>query len=48
MADIPGATNALPGPFTLVQTSSAAVSIPGGSRVTAMIGQGQTNDTVFK
>jgi len=46
MADIPGATNALPGPFTLVQTSSAAVSIPGGSRVTAMIGQGQTNETV--
>lgn len=46
MADIAGATNALPGPFTLVQTQSASVSIPGGSRVTAMIGQGQTNATI--
>src|SRR5579864_1773420 len=46
MADIPGASNALPGPFTLVQTQSAAVAIPGGSRVTAMIGQGQANITV--
>ena len=46
MADIPGATNALPGTFTLVQTQSAGVSIPGGSRVTAMIGQGQTNQTI--
>lgn len=47
MANIPGATNALPGPFTLVQTTSAAVAIPGGSRVTAMIGQGQTNETII-
>ena len=46
MPDIPGATNALPGVFTLVQTQSASVSIPGGSRVTAMIGQGQTNATI--
>lgn len=46
MADIPGATNALPGPFTLVQTTSASVALPGGSLVTAMIGQGQTNETV--
>jgi hypothetical protein len=45
-ADIPGATNALPGPYTLVQTVSAATSIPGGSRVTAMIGQGYTNQTI--
>jgi hypothetical protein len=45
-ADIPGATNALPGPFTLVQTQSASTSIPGGSRVTAMIGQGYTNQTI--
>lgn len=47
MADIPGATNALPGPYTLVQTVSASVSIPGGSRVTAMIGQGQANATII-
>lgn len=46
MADIPGATNALPGVFTLVQTQAAGASIPGGSRVTAMIGQGQTNVTI--
>jgi hypothetical protein len=46
MANIPGATNALPGPFTLVQTQSASVTIPGGSRVTAMIGQGQANATI--
>lgn len=46
MADIPGATNALPGTFTQVVTQSAAVSIPGGSRVTAMIGQGQTSETI--
>lgn len=46
MADIPGAENALPGVFTLVQTQSAATSIPIGSRVTAMIGQGQTDATI--
>jgi len=46
MADIPGATNALPGVFTLVQTVGAGAAIPGGSRVTAMIGQGQSNVTI--
>jgi hypothetical protein len=46
MSDIPGATNALPGVFTLVQTQAAGAAIPGGSRVTAMIGQGQTNGTI--
>lgn len=46
MADIPGATNALPGPFTLVQTQSASVALPGGSLVTAMIGQGLKNETI--
>lgn len=45
-ADIPGATNALPGPYTLVQTQSASTSISGGSLVTAMIGQGYTNQTI--
>jgi hypothetical protein len=44
MANIPGATNALPGPFTDVITQSSGVAIPGGSRVVAMIGQGSTNE----
>jgi hypothetical protein len=46
MANIPGATNALPGVFTNVITQSSGVAIPGGSRVTAMIGQGSTNETL--
>jgi hypothetical protein len=45
-ADIPGATNALPGPYTLVQTQSASSALPGGALVTAMIGQGYTNQTI--
>jgi hypothetical protein len=46
MANIPGATNALPGVFTDVITQSSGVAIPGGSRVVAMIGQGSTNETL--
>ena len=44
MANIPGATNALPGAFTDVITQSSGVALPGGSRVVAMIGQGSTNE----
>jgi hypothetical protein len=44
MANIPGATNALPGVFTDVITQSSGVAIPGGSRVVAMIGQGSTSE----
>lgn len=47
MANIPGATNALPGVFTNVITQSSGVAIPGGSRVVAMIGQGSTNETLI-
>ena len=47
MANIPGATNALPGVFTNVITQSSGVAIPGGGRVTAMIGQGTTNETII-
>jgi hypothetical protein len=47
MANIPGATNALPGVFTDVITQSSGVAIPGGSRVTAMIGQGTTQQTII-
>lgn len=46
MANIPGATNALPGVFTDVVTQSSGVAIPGGSRVTAMIGQGTTSEVI--
>ena len=46
MANIQGATNALPGPFTDVITQSTGVAIPGGGRVTAMIGQGTTSETI--
>src|SRR5271170_3580200 len=46
MANIPGATNALPGVFTNVITQSSGVAIPGGSRVVVMIGQGTTNETI--
>lgn len=46
MADIPGATNALPGVFTDVITQSSGVALPGGSRVVAMIGQGSTNEII--
>lgn len=44
MANIPGATNALPGVFTDVITQSSGVALPGGSRVVAMIGQGSTSE----
>jgi hypothetical protein len=47
MANIKGATNALPGPYTDVITQSSGVAVPGGSRVVAMIGQGSTNETII-
>ncbi len=46
MANIPGATNALPGVFTDVITQSRGVSVPGGSRLAAMIGEGSTDETI--
>jgi Phage tail sheath protein. len=46
MANIPGATNALPGVFTDVITQSRGVSVPGGSRIAAIIGEGSTDETI--
>jgi hypothetical protein len=46
MANIPGATNVLPGVFTDVITQSRGISIPGGSRIAAMIGEGSTDQTL--
>lgn len=46
MANIPGATNVIPGVFTDVITQSRGVSIPGGSRIAALIGEGSTDETL--
>ncbi len=46
MANIPGATNVLPGVFTDVVTQSRGVSIPGGSRITAIMGEGAADETL--
>jgi len=46
MPNIPGATNVLPGVFTDVITQSRGVSVPGGSRLAAVIGEGSTDETV--
>lgn len=46
MANIPGATNVIPGVFTDVITQSRGVSVPGGARIAAMIGEGSTDETI--
>ncbi len=46
MSNIPGATGVLPGVFTDVITQSRGVSVPGGSRLVAMIGEGSTDETI--
>jgi hypothetical protein len=46
MANIPGATNALPGVFTDVITQSRGVNVPGGLRVAALIGEGSATETI--
>jgi hypothetical protein len=45
-ANIPGATNALPGVFTDVVTVSSGVNVPGGLRVAAIIGEGSAAQTI--
>lgn len=46
MPNIPGASFALPGPFTDVITQSRGTAVPGGLRLAAMIGEGTTNETM--
>lgn len=46
MANIPGATNVLPGVFTDVVTQSRGAAIPGGTRLVAMIGEGSTDEVI--
>src|ERR1700723_692962 len=45
MSNIPGVI--LPGAYTDVVTASNGTSVPGGSRVVAMIGQGTTGETLI-
>ena len=47
MANIPGANNVLPGVFTDIVTQSRGVSIPGGTRITAMIGEGSKDEVII-
>lgn len=45
-SNIPGATNAIPGVYTDVVTQSRGVSIPGGSRIAAIMGEGAADETL--
>jgi len=44
--NIPGAAGALPGAFTDVITVSSGVSVPGGLRIAAIIGEGSATETI--
>ena len=46
MANIPGANNVLPGVFTDIVTQSRGASIPGGTRIAALVGEGSTEEVV--
>lgn len=44
--NIPGAPNSLPGVDTLIQTQSSGASVPGGTRIAAIIGEGTSSQTL--
>ncbi len=46
-ANIPGATNAIPGVFTDIVTVGSGVAVPGGLRVAAIIGEGSASETII-
>lgn len=46
MANFPGGVGVLPGVHTDVITQSRGVSVPGGTRIAAMIGEGSTDETI--
>jgi len=46
MPSIPGANNVLPGVFTDVITQSRGVSVPGGIRISAIIGEGSRTEVM--
>lgn len=46
MANIPSATNVLPGVITQVITQSTGASVPGGVRIAAIIGEGTRSEVI--
>ena len=46
MSNIPGATNVLPGVFSDVVTQSRGAAVPGGIRVSALIGEGTRTEVL--
>ncbi len=46
MANFPGGQGVLPGVYTDVITASRGVSIPGGNRIAAIVGEGSTDETI--
>ena len=46
MANIPGATGALPGVYDKITTQSRGTAIPGGIRIAAMIGEGLKSEVM--
>lgn len=46
MANIPGATNILPGVYDIIETQSSGASVPGGIRIASIIGEGSSSETL--
>ena len=46
MSNVPSANNLLPGAYSEVITQSRGVTIPSGSRITAIIGEGSADETI--
>ena len=46
MPSFPGSENALPGVYTLVETFSSGLSLPAGVRLSAIVGEGQRQETI--
>jgi hypothetical protein len=46
MANIPGASNATPGVYVEVETLTTGVSVPGGARIVAIMGEGQRSEVI--
>jgi hypothetical protein len=47
MPNFPGATNALPGVYSEVVTNSRGVAVPGGVRLTAILGEGAREEVLI-
>lgn len=46
MANLPGLTSAVPGVYSSTQTQSRGLSVPGGLRIAAIIGEGSTDEVL--